>query len=376
MWTVLYYANMGSEIEFLHFGVMAIVVIGLYPLFLSLVPRRAQWLAEATPLPTVAGRLPFFDFVKGLAIIAVVLIHVTLLFPIEAVSLSQATLDLLNNLLRFAIAFFLIASGLLLRPVSGTWSERYDFYARKVSRIVVPYLLVVVALGWYQGLAWSQLPYQALTGEVSVPFYFMSILIQLYLLYPLLQSWAHRWWFVLLSLAVSIFAAFWPPLQSGAGIPLAVPFLFFFVWGMYMRPAVLEGRVPKQAMLWLFVVGLYIGIQALVGLERMYNLRFFFGPAAFLLVYWIYLRGWFEDWFVTQVAKVGQLSLWIFLLHYPVLELLAWYGASRVPDWPWAVLAAYSVVGLVSSIAIAALVARAYAATMTVIVPEKGRWRH
>lgn len=360
---------MGSAVEFLHFGMMAILVVGFYPLFAALVPSRSRWIEAGQALPTVAGRLPFFDFIKGLAIMAVVLIHVTLLFPVERITLEQQTLDVFNNLLRFAIAFFLIASGLLLKPVAGRWAAWYDFYARKVSRIVVPYLLVVLALGWYQGLSWSQLAYQALSGDVSTPFYFMSILIQLYLLYPLLYPWATRWWFVIACLLLSITAAFVPWLQAWHGIPLAIPFVFFFVWGIYMKPPVLEGRVPQQWPLWLAVVGLYVVLQGIVGIERMYNLRFFFGPAAFLLVYWVYWRGWFEAWFVKYVAEVGRLSLWIFLLHFPILQLLIHYTLPEVPNWPWAALIGYSVMGVGLSIIAAAVVARAFTATMVVIVP-------
>jgi peptidoglycan/LPS O-acetylase OafA/YrhL len=357
--------------EFLIFGAMAVFVVGIYPLFLSLIPRKSQWLEEKQPLPTVAGRLPFFDLVKGLAIIAVVLIHVTLLFPIETITIDQSTLDLFNNLLRFAIAFFLIASGLLLRPLANTLPAWQDFYGRKVWRIVVPYLLIVLIFGWYQGIAWSALWYQALTGEVSTPFYFMSVLIQLYLLYPILQFVATKWWFVVASLGLSSAAAFIPALYTWNGIPLAVPFLFFFVWGIYMRPAILEGRVPKQWWLWLAIVGLYLMVQTGVGLERMYNLRFFFGPAAFLLVYWIYIRGWFESWFITWMARVGQLSLWVFLLHFPILQFLITETTPYLWNLPLLVLVGYSLIGTGLSIAAAAVVAKAYAATMTVIVPTK-----
>lgn len=363
---------MGSTVELLHFMVMATVVMGLYPLFFSLLPRRSRWQESGSALPAVGRRLPFFDFSKGLAIMAVVLIHVTLLFPIEQVTIDQQTLDVFNNILRFAIAFFLIASGMLLTPVGKRWRDWHGFYARKVTRIVVPYLLVALALGWYQGLPWTQLGYQALTGEVSVPFYFMSILIQLYLLYPLVQPLATRWWFVLLSLLLAVVAAMVPALQLLYGVPLAIPYLFFFVWGIYMRPAILEGRVPPQWLYWLAIIVLYVAVQMVVGVERMYNLRFFFGPAAFLLLYWVYIRGWFEEWFVQQVAIVGQLSLWIFLLHFPILELLIITTTPEVPNWPWTILVAYSVGGLALSIAAAAAVSRAYAATAMVIVPKFG----
>lgn len=364
---------MGSSTEYEHFAVMLVLVMGFYPLFFALVPRRSEWPEQGPGLTAVAGRFPFFDLVKGLAIIAVVLIHVTLLFPVEQVAIAQSTLDLLNNILRFAIAFFLIASGMLLQPVGRRLTDWKNFYTRKVSRIVVPYLLVVVALGWYQGLSWSQLAYQAVTGEVAEPFYFMSILIQLYILYPLLQRWATSWWFVVASLGLSMVAVFLPALYWWQGVPLTIPYLFFFVWGIYMRSACVPGRLPSQWPLWVTVVGLYVVIQGVVGIERMYNLRFFFGPAAFLLVYWIYMQNWFEEWFVWHMAQLGRLSLWVFLLHFPILQLLVTFTVPYVPNWPWTVLVGYSVLGVTLSIIAAVLVSRVYAATVGVILspPEK-----
>ena len=61
------------------------------------------------------GRLPFFDFLKGIAIIAVIFIH-CFIFIGKTFPDKTFYIHIVNNLFRFAVPFFFIISGILLTP--------------------------------------------------------------------------------------------------------------------------------------------------------------------------------------------------------------------------------------------------------------------
>jgi peptidoglycan/LPS O-acetylase OafA/YrhL len=355
---------MGSIIELSHFAVMVVAVVGLYPaLFLALVPRPSALKdAQSGAVAPVwhHGRYPVFDVVKGVAILAVVLIHVTFLFPVEWVAFSQVVLDLINNLLRFAIPFFLAASGALLRPVRYKIAELGRFYGSKVTRIIVPYVLVVGVMGWWQNAALTEIGWLALTGDMSTPFYFMSVLIQLYILFPFVQHVATRWAFVLFSLGVSVISGMVPFLAYAGEVPLFLPYLFFFVWGIYLRDALGTGAIPDQRWLWVGVIGLFVMVHALVGVERMYNLRFFFGPAALLLLYWWYTRRACSETLSRVLTYIGSISLWVFLFHFPILQLIRDTLLPHISPQPFVVFLVFAVGGVSLSIGAAMVAAYFY----------------
>ena len=70
-------------------------------------------------------RYDFFDFLKGTAILAVVLIHINGSFYKDIYS-DNIFIITFNNIFRFAIPFFLISSGVLLSLRDGF----YSFYSK------------------------------------------------------------------------------------------------------------------------------------------------------------------------------------------------------------------------------------------------------
>ncbi|TBL75066.1 acyltransferase [Paenibacillus thalictri] len=155
------------------------------------------------------------EIVRAFAILAVLLIHGT----------SEATVELelggagqsiylgINKLSNFAVPVFLMLSGLVLfYRYSGDWSGKQAlvFYRRRIQQIVIPYL--VWSLFYYFYDQWlyndSSVPLH-FDGEefldllpwadASYHLYYIIIIVQFYLLFPLLMwgctalGWFRRW---------------------------------------------------------------------------------------------------------------------------------------------------------------------------------------
>ena len=295
-------------------------------LFVILLPsfRRTYFKAQDQKeiVPIVKERQVFFDVLKGFAIIAVVLIHVTYLFNITiGIVNNQFFLNTLNNLSRFAIAFFFLCSGILLTPVNGknSWKE---FYKRKVLRILGPWLLVCFILFAFNPTSVSDFLYNVVTGNISVPFYFIIVLIQLYLLFPLLSRWRKSKYFLVTTFAISFIYHVSPLTSFPFDFPLFIKFLFFFSYGMYFREYYLnyEGN-KKEFYVWLMILLGYVLI-VLVLPGRYYNHRYFYGIALFNVLF--YYKDKILSWKkVTKFfSSFGKNSLWIFLIHFSLMSLI------------------------------------------------------
>jgi peptidoglycan/LPS O-acetylase OafA/YrhL len=156
------------------------------------------------------------------------------------------------------------------------------------------------------------------SGQISVPFYFIIVLFQLYLLYPFVVQLAKKRWFVYATLVFSLlnqFSLMW----WIHDIPLAFRFLFFFVWGIYMREQLLVTGTQRIFKPWIALIALF-SVYYLVFPGDYYNMRPYYGLSVFMLLYFLFTSGWVHAKIETSLAWLGKLSLWIFLLHFPLME--------------------------------------------------------
>jgi peptidoglycan/LPS O-acetylase OafA/YrhL len=353
--------------EVLNVLTLTLVVAAVLPLALALVPARREAGAGDVPLPRDgSGRITFFDAARGVAILAVIVIHVTRLYPGEVLSIPQLSVDAINNLMRFAIAVFFISSGALLTHPGWRARALGAFYLDKVVRLAIPYAIVVLALGFLAGSGPREMLIDLVTGGASVPFYFIIVLFQLYLIYPLLYPLARRRWFVYATLAFSLVAFLSPWSYYFADVPLFFRFLFFFAWGIYAGEMLREGRVSRAVWPWAMLGALFLLLMALLPeLERYYNFRPYYGVAIFMLLYLASTRGWWSQRIERGFAWIGGISLWIFLTHYAFMEAVRPYVLQLSEGWPLFALA--SVVSLGGSVALAWVCARAYRLLSTLL---------
>ncbi len=294
-------------------------------------------------------RVPFFDFAKGIAITAVILIHVAFLLayfsddlPLSFLSWNEG----INRAMRFAIPVFFISSGALLFLQNFKIETLKGFYLPKIKRLVIPY----VAFSFFATFATSKGSFilfdyitaalkDLLTGGALVPYWFIPVLFQLYLLYPLL-------WYLLVvkrinpltmlagSFAFSLssyflFSPYWLGWQEYLGdLTFFGAYLFFFVLGMVLKPFFFAKT--EEITLWLertkflyfgaTIIFLYFFIGMADPLSHFYNVRLIYGPVVMIIIFYLYpfLRGGIR----TLIEGIGRQSLPIYLLHFILLTLL------------------------------------------------------
>lgn len=156
---------------------------------------------------------------NGLAILGALIFHAagwgyTAMFwwtdrylPVSVPDFSQFggfeyySLRLLEQLVGFSVPAFLLVSGFFVafaagknRPTVG-----WEIVFNRLKGLIPPFLLwsgVIVLFSWLQGKAWSpaKLIVDVVTGQVSPPYYYIPVLVQLYLLSPLLVWLAKKNW--------------------------------------------------------------------------------------------------------------------------------------------------------------------------------------
>ncbi|OGM32717.1 hypothetical protein A2803_01530 [Candidatus Woesebacteria bacterium RIFCSPHIGHO2_01_FULL_44_21] len=253
----------------------------------------------------IAERLTFFDFAKGLAITAVIVIHSIYLFKEKFPDYPPYWIDSLNNMFRFAIGFFFISSGALLN--SG-------LSKKKILRIFIPYVVVATVVGIFQQKPLDLIIGGVFRGDLLPPYYFIPVLFQFYLLYPLLEKFRNKRYFLPVSLIISYITYAIPGLTYIGGVHTFGPFLFLFAFGIANSQQLKANKPFNNISSWALIIPIYIGLQFMFP-AHYYNSRFFYAPALFVVLHYL----WYKFKALEKVKALqtlGQLSLWVYLIHF------------------------------------------------------------
>lgn len=192
----------------------------------------------------MGNRNPYFDFLRGVAIIMVVGIHT---FPsVSFASWSEIASIIIRQTLNCAVPLFVAISGFFLgRKELNTVGEAVAFYKSQIPKIYVPCLMWSVPY-FIWDLATAK---HGVFLSVAMLFccvfgisYFIAVIVQYYLLLPLLSRINNLGGVivsVLLS-AVSVAIFSWFAHVRGYEVPLIVnggvfPFwIMFFMMGLYL----------------------------------------------------------------------------------------------------------------------------------------------
>jgi peptidoglycan/LPS O-acetylase OafA/YrhL len=214
---------------------------------------------QRVPRSLPADRLPEIDMVKGIAILGVTLIHSTVLGEDSAPMML---------LFVHAVPIFLVLFGVnseswfLRRSPSG---RTRVWYERGVKRILVPAWATVVV--WWALVLIFQPPTVRVT--IGLPFYhalgymkqvgtgwFISVIVQLVLLFPLFHWLARRIgtrWLFALGAAVTLGTVLWMhrirwEIGLAGWMVLSPRFFLHVAFGMLLAPFV--HRIGRSTVLW------------------------------------------------------------------------------------------------------------------------------
>lgn len=280
-------------------------------------------------------RFQIFDLAKGFAILAVIIIHVAGLLLEYYPEAPSQLLYFLDNVSRFAIPVFVTCSGLLLNPDSPSSEKLSSFFGRKILRSFLPYVVCSTVIMLYWNAPLTETVYALFTGKAAPPYYFMVVLFQLYLAFPFLVRIRKFRWFLPAAFLISLFVFI-----TGIGwmiesIPLGFRYLFFFALGMRLRDSLLTERIDRQSAVSAALVCLLYVLSSMMFQGVYSNVQLTFGPAALILIF--SLRAPLEKGsrLLMFVARTGRSSLWIFLLHFALVEFIVWHlSGAQMPFYP------------------------------------------
>jgi peptidoglycan/LPS O-acetylase OafA/YrhL len=325
-------------------------------------------------------RLVEYDLLRIFAALAVIAIHVTARYDLG----SSVLVFLGNQATRNAVPMFIIMSGFVLYFADRQrWLPVQLFFSRRFGRVLNPYIfwtvVYVLATACFYHQFWPDLRSFAVALAKHLMFgtgffhlYFLIIIFQLYLLYPLLRIWLKRYPRVLLLLSFGLTAVGQTLVYLSELKLITLPYmgflyctlfplwLFYFVLGMYMAAHTEEmanlvrGRERRLGLLTLLSLGLlladsyytrvYIAVKPSIIL---YTLLGHFWLYALALHWKQRLRPW-----ENSIRWLADQSFLIYLAHPLVLSVL-FFGPSRWWAYPWQgdgpMLALYLLVVLIST---------------------------
>lgn len=309
-------------------------------------------------------RIAELDILRAVAAFAVVIIHVTAspMVTLPRDSRSFLWYSLANQWSRFSIPAFVLITGLVLFYGYGRRAEfnAGEFMAKRLNAIAIPYLLWTLAyMVWRTTVeaAWPRFVPNLLLaifrGTAMYQLYFIVLIFQFYLLFPVVRPLARSRWLTAATLAALAVQAvlMWDTYYGGFTTHITARWLVdllvwrdrLFPWWMgYFMVGVWLGANIDQALAFArrYVWWLLGASAALLGWMMLeYNRAVAnpavtvgfaatgFRPSAFVyslvaVIGLLGFGGWVierENWLKGLLMELGKHSFGIFLIHPAVL---------------------------------------------------------
>ncbi|MEG6565767.1 acyltransferase [Thermoanaerobacterium saccharolyticum] len=140
------------------------------------------------------SRLDEVDVLKGISIIAVLMIHTTAsaVSTLDKSSISYLIFAFINRFSQFAVPAFIFASSMLLMYNYGDSNDWKLFYKKRLKNVLMPYIVWTMIYGIYLYVIYNEPLKSILTvenflfGGMFYHLYFIVIIVQLYILFPVL----------------------------------------------------------------------------------------------------------------------------------------------------------------------------------------------
>ncbi|MFC4075947.1 acyltransferase [Salinithrix halophila] len=301
--------------------------------------------------------LPEINFLRGLACLGVLIVHVSATYYYKNGQVWDEAIIFLNQIGRFGTPAFAVLSGFLLfYPYFQKPFFLSRFTRSKLVKIVSPFMvwgLFYFALSqWIHPsslqLSFSQIVKLFGLGQSFYHLYFMSLVIQFYAVFPLLQRWlttSLRWWvalggaLIVNTVLLLLRADHLDGLAQAVLLEKAIlpSWIFYFIFGGFIAFHWERLSHHLRAYAWSYlVIGLllilgamleyqHFGIYTSKRLSNLVNI-----PLLSLAVFALFSLIKESGWIVRSVMEIGSRGFGIYLIHPLVLFL-----AGEVLPAPW-----------------------------------------
>lgn len=303
------------------------------------------------------------DILKALAIIGVILIHVTSnsFAPYPQKSVAWYGFILLDQIMRFSVPLFVALSGYTL-AISD--QRRHlnpkDFYLRRAFRIIPYYLAATAIIYLYLHFIppWSQVqnPYPLwqiiFLGRADYHLYFIPMIFQLYLAFPFIIKIFNKWPKTILAGAAivqtMVFATTTPLAQKLITLPFpwgdqqqylfSLSWIFYFVLGISLAKNTAfqtkNDKLLKFAALTLIVTGFSLTIfesfrtlnlsENLIEATRFTRLPIILYATGAILASVLFAKNLLKlpTSIVEILGKIGLMSFSIYLIHTIAIRMV------------------------------------------------------
>ncbi|MCS7205984.1 MAG: acyltransferase [Leptospiraceae bacterium] len=262
---------------------------------------------------------------------------------------------LINQIARFCVPVFVILSGYGLYARYGDSSISFsikEFYKRRTIRIVLPFLFwTLVILLWQSKNGFhdflSKLIYYLTITGIDYHFYFFIIIIQMYILFPLLRK-VHSHWLLILLLVFQL-STYSPSYDIYRMLGFSYPifpstffgsWLFYFYLGIYLRQnqdkIIKTIDFKKKIILIIFAIISFSWIIGEYIQKSESKIEFFhfdhfhrysvliYSVSVFLLFYSAQIDSWLHK-YKAPIDLLASLSFGVYIFHTWILRILDVY---------------------------------------------------
>ena len=278
--------------------------------------------------------IAYFDFLRGFAILMVVGIHT---FPECSLNDSKDLLFIvLRQFLNCAVPIFLALSAFFLaRKSFDSFENIRSFWKKQIPKVYIPCLIWSLPLFFWAINNGNNVLIEIVRLFIcgySI-YYFIALIIQYYLLLPLLVSVDNlgaRIFVVLSVVSISFY------LYMGFHWPLILYAGPFWVWIMFFHQGIIMGKsdrnYPVLKLLILILVFIILQVIESSYIYKINGVGFGIKATAFLyssFVLWLLfskrIQSLYEsrkNFFFTLIEYIGKLSFGIYLIHCYVISLI------------------------------------------------------
>jgi len=297
------------------------------------------------------SRIDEIDVLKGISIIAVLIIHTTgiAVSDLDKSSLSYIVFAVLNRFSQFAVPAFIFASSMLLMYNYGDSNDWKLFYKKRFKNVLLPYIVWTIIYGIYLYVIYNEPLKSILTvenlflGGMFYHLYFIVIIVQLYLLFPILlyiyKLISKNTYTVVLSIVlfqmidVIVYRYFISKFFQNSSL-LFITYISFIIAGMYIGENMREwGKYYDKKLLNLFFAVIVFGylfvdisLKAFANKQidsNLYNIYYYaFTLLASLFFFALSTKILNYHALSGLLASTGKLSFGIYLSHPLFLDVL------------------------------------------------------